>query len=109
MGVGACGVKHLGESEHVVCVACLRTLLACQHACEVFCRVEMLIDAVSADGDASVVDYRLPEILCGLVPVFVSFEVSDPLISDHLRDLGVRMHAGKMVFTFEQRFEDPLV
>jgi hypothetical protein len=71
--------------------------------------VEVLLDAVAADGHRAVLDHGLPEECGGLLHVLVVRQFADALEADHLRDLGVRVQAGQLVLVLFERLQDGLV
>ena len=108
-GITAGGIEHLGEPEHIVGVAGLRTLLACKHGAEVVGRMEVLRDAVAAYADAAVIYHRLPEEGGGIAPLPIAFDVSYAFVAYNLGYLGVGVHSGKTVLRLEQRLEQGLL
>ena len=110
---GRMRVQQLGELEHVVGVAGLGTFHLVEHGLEVGQRMEMLPDAVAADGDAAALAHRGPEEARGRQPVLVRRAgvalLGDAGKADHLGDLRIGMQPGQRVARLAQRIEDRAV
>ena len=99
------GEKLLGEAQHVVGVAGLRSLAVLEHAAEVLRVVEMLGHAVAAEGDRALPRHVLPEEAGGRVAPRVAAQRGDALEADDLRDLGVGVFPGEAILALGQRLQ----
>lgn len=93
--ITTCRIKHLCQTQHVIGVARLRSLLAREHRGEVVGRMKMLAHAVTADGDGAPVGHGLPEETCRIVPTLVTVDVGNALETDDLGYLRIGVHAGQ--------------
>ncbi len=101
--------QQLGELEHIVGIAGLGPLHLVDHRRKIVGGVEVLLDAVAADGHRAMVMHGLPEELRGLLPVAPAGHVADAFEADHLRNLRVGVQAGELVLLFFERAQDGLV
>ena len=99
----------LRELEHIVGIAGFRPLDFLHHRAKVVFVVEVLLDAVAADGHRALVVHGLPKELRRLLPVAPARQCADALEADDFRDLRIRMQARQLVLAGRQRLQDRLV
>lgn len=62
----------------------------------------MLTYTVAADTDGTVIDNRIPEETCGLIPSIVLSEIGDALVADDFRYLCIGVHTCQMVLASDK-------
>ena len=64
--------------------------------------MKMLTYTVAADTDGTVIDNRIPEETCGLIPNIVLSEIGDALVADDFRYLCIGVHTCQMVLASDK-------
>ena len=101
--------QHVRQAQHVVGVAGFRPFHLIDHGREVGVVMEVLLDAVAADGHRAALAHRVPESLRRPVEARLAGQLADALEPDHLGDLGVGVQAGELVFAPGQGVQDRVV
>ena len=69
----------------------------------------MLTHTVTADTDGTMLDNRIPEETCGMIPIMVLGKIGDTFVADDFRYLCIGVHTCQTIFVFGERFEKRLM
>ena len=107
--LGIAAVQVLGEFQHVVGVACLRTVDVVDEVGACLTAGEVLAATVPAEGKRALAGHDVPEILACRVVCLVAAQFGNALESHHLRHLSVGVHVVEAVLPLRHRREQTAV
>ena len=107
--LGVTAVQVLGELEHIVGVAALRTVDIVDEVGAGLLAGEMLAAAVATEGERALTSDDVPEESAGIVVGLVAAQFGYALKSHHLGHLRVGVHVVQAVEALRHRREQPAV
>ena len=96
-------VQILGKLQHIIRIARLRTIDIVDIVYAIFLSREVLTTTVSAQSQRTLTCHNFPEILAGIVVLYIMSQLSDALIADNLRNLRIGMHIVKTILAILHR------
>ena len=104
-GIGIGTVEELGQLEHIICVARLRSVDVVYIVDACLLGGEVFASAVSSDGKRAFLCNKIPEVLASLMPFGVAVQFGYTLKTNNLRYLCVGMHIVETVLMVLHRGE----
>ena len=96
-------VQILSKLQHIIRIARLRSINVVDIVYASFLSREVLTPTVTAQSQRTLTCHNFPEILAGIVVLYIMSQLSDALIADNLRNLRIGMHIVKAVLAVFQR------
>ena len=106
-GLGVAPVQILGEFQHIVGIATLRSVDVVDKVHAGILAGEVLTAAVSAEGERPLTGDDIPEKSAGIMIGLVAAQFGDALKSHHFGHLCVGVHIVKIVLPLRHRGEQP--
>ena len=107
--LGVAAVQVLGQLQHVVGVARLRTVNVVDEVLTSLLAGEMFAARVAAESQRALSRHDVPEVGTGGVVSLVATQFGNALKTDDLRHLRVGMHVVQAVAALHQRRQQPSV